>query len=51
MDIAWKVAKLLNTQNIGHEMLALGIPLKCVRIDCITRWSSTYTMVNIFCFD
>lgn len=40
------IAKTLKNQKNQYELMEMGIYFKIPRIDCLTRWSSTYTMVK-----
>lgn len=44
--LARQVAKFLRKQSTINEMKKCGLRLKCPRLDCVTRWNSTYLMVS-----
>lgn len=44
------VCKELRKQTTIHELNENNIGFKIPSIDCLTRWNSTYTMVNIIIF-
>lgn len=50
LSICRMVCKLLRTKQYGYRMQKQNINIKLPRLDCSTRWSSTYRMVNIISF-
>lgn len=47
IQLCRKVAKIIRTQNLQYMIKSQNIGEKYVRLDCITRWNSTFLMVNI----
>lgn len=46
IEICRAFAKLLRRPNIIVKLKQLGIKIKLPKLDCSTRWNSTYLMVN-----
>lgn len=44
--LARRAAKFLRKQSTINEMKKCGLRLKLPRLDCVTRWNSTYLMVG-----
>lgn len=48
IDLCRAVAKALRTQSVQNELKSRNLFTKHPRLDCVTRWSSTYLMVRFF---